>query len=117
VHAAPGSGDDAVATVKTALAVFPSLVPTTLVVPEVSAVIRPAAVTDATFADELLQDTVRPVKIFPAESLSVAVAWDVAPTAADAGLNATVIVDTDAGADEGAWLVVATAFHFWSADP
>src|SRR4030095_2150816 len=107
VHAAPGNGDDVVATVKTALAVFPSLVPTTLVVPEVRAVIRPAAGTAAPLAVELLQDPVRPVKTFPAESFSVAVAWDVAPTAADAGLNATVIVATDAGADGGGWLVVA----------
>jgi hypothetical protein len=64
----------------TALALFPSLVAVTFVVPAARAVTRPAALTDATDDVELVHVTVLSDSTFPLPSRSTALSCWVPPT-------------------------------------
>jgi len=66
--------------------------------PAATPVTSPLEFTLATNAEPLAHDTGRPVKVFPAESFSVAVSWTVFPTPILGVPGVTVTVATGAGA-------------------
>jgi hypothetical protein len=68
------------ATVTVAVPLFPSLVAVIVAAPAATAVTRPVAETEAIPGALLVQVTGRPVSVFPAESLAVAVSCTLAPT-------------------------------------
>jgi hypothetical protein len=69
-----------VVTVRAAVALFPSLVAVMVAEPGTTPVTWPLGLTVTTLGLLLVHDTVRPVKVLPAESFGVAVSWTVCPT-------------------------------------
>src|ERR1700716_634134 len=91
-----------VVTVRAAVPLLPSLVAVMVAEPDTTPVTWPLGFTVATLGLLLIHDTVRPVKVLPAESFGVAVSWTVCPICRLAvageivteatGTNVTVIV-------------------------
>src|SRR6266487_1726022 len=95
-------------TVMVAEPLLPSLVAVIVAVPAATPVTRPLVLTEA--VEELLLDqlTARPVRMLPAASFSVAVAWSVPPitTLGDARLTVTDDTGAGAGASTTTWPVM-----------
>src|SRR3979409_1134249 len=68
-----------VVTVRAAAPLLPSLVAVMVAEPDTTPVTWPLGFTVATLGLLLIHDTVRPVKVLPAESFGVAVSWTVCP--------------------------------------
>src|SRR6267143_2382862 len=69
-----------VVTVRAAVPLLPSLVAVMVAEPGTTPVTWPLGLTVTTLVLLLVHDTVRPVKVLPAESFGVAVSWTVCPT-------------------------------------
>jgi len=105
----PGFPAGCEATVIVALPLFPSLVALTWADPAATPLTSPAPDTVAMLVLLELQLMVRPVRMFPFESLVVAESCTVDPTCTDALEGETVTVATGIGLD--AAVVVATMFE------
>jgi hypothetical protein len=86
------------ATVSVRVPLFPSLVAVSVTLPAASPVTSPLGETVASAVFDDVQPMVRPVRTFPAASLSVAVTCSVAPTSTVLELADRVTVATGAGA-------------------
>src|SRR6266513_1961520 len=90
-------------TVTPALPFFPSLVAVMVAGPGATPVTRPVALTVAVEVLELVHVTVRPVRMLPLASLSVAVSCTVWPTWTGAAAGVTSTVATGGPPDAGSW--------------
>jgi len=117
LQAAPPDGggvdddDDVVVTVTVAFPLTVPLVATMFVVPAATAVIKPAVVTFAMVAEELVHDTVFPVTTLPLASFNTAVARVVSPTTTDVRLSETETLATEAVLELEVEVDVGTVFH------
>ncbi len=90
-------------TVTAALPLFPSLVAVMVAGPGATPVTRPVALTVAVDVLELAQVTVRPVRMLPVASLSVAVSCTVWATWTGAAAGVTSTVETGGPPEAGSW--------------
>ena len=90
-------------TVTLALPLFPSLVAVIVAGPGATPVTRPVAFTVAVDVLELVHVTVRPVRMLPLASLSVAVSCTVWPTWTGAAAGVTSTVATGGPPEAGSW--------------